>query len=101
MTPALKAMTIAMAAEAKRQDAEEDARLEAQPWLAAETVPPEYAYDWAKVARAGLEAIKVAGDGIVAAMRQTVPVDGHEWEFCDEDAQAHWAALLDAILDAE
>lgn len=58
MTTALKAMVEAMISEAARQDIAEAESAARQPWLADEPVTAEHQYDWAKVARAGLAAIR-------------------------------------------
>lgn len=56
-----------------------------------------------------LEAIREPDEAIRQAMRDNVPVDGHEWEFMEREelsngviidpARDCWHALIDAVLD--
>lgn len=54
--------------------------------------------DYLPEARAVLAAIREPSEGILQAMKRTVPCDGHEWEFADWCAVEHWQAMIDAAL---
>lgn len=51
--------------------------------------------------RAVLTAIRELDETVLKAMRDTVPVDGYEWEYRNEEAVAHWQAMIDAMLAEE
>lgn len=53
---------------------------------------------WLGGARAVLQAIREPSESILEAMRQSIPVDGWEWEYRDEEAPDHWRAMIDAAL---
>jgi hypothetical protein len=68
--------------------------------------------DYVDEARAALLAAREALDApILEAMRQTLPADGHEWEFIEREelsngmvidpALACWQAMIDAALGEE
>lgn len=107
MTPALKAMVEAMVAELNRQaehgrpgpyvdDGVYEGGVDTEPDV--NSILIDGRVDLEKVARAGLEAIPASDGALLAAMRDSVPVDGHEWEYLDAEAPAHWTSLIDAIL---
>lgn len=58
--------------------------------------------------RAVLAAIREPSDAVRRAMRDTVPVDGHEWEHMEREelgnglvldpAADHWRGMIDALL---
>ena len=48
-----------------------------------------------------LSAIREPSEAVLKAMRDTVPVDGYEWEYMEAEAAPHWQAMIDAILAEE
>lgn len=50
------------------------------------------------IVRTVLLAMREPSDAIIDAMRKTIPVDGHEWEWVPEDAADCWRAMIDAAL---
>ncbi|QUT04859.1 helix-turn-helix transcriptional regulator [Sphingobium phenoxybenzoativorans] len=54
-----------------------------------------------KEARAALAALRQPTEAILKAMRDTVPIDGHEWEYVESGAAEHWQAMIDAALAEE
>lgn len=50
-------------------------------------------------ARAVLLAIREPSEAVLRAMRDTVPVSGHEWEYENDEAVAHWQSMIDAARD--
>ena len=60
--------------------------------------------DWEEVlpvVRAVLGAIREPNEAVLKTMRNTVPVDGYEWEYRDDEAVAHWQAMIDAVMAKE
>lgn len=51
------------------------------------------------LAHDALVAMREPTPTILKVMRDTVPVDGHEWDYVDEDAPAHWSSLIDAAQE--
>jgi len=45
-----------------------------------------------------LLAIREPSAAVLQAMRNTVPVDGHERDHLDQNAVKHWQAMVDAAL---
>lgn len=110
MTPALKAMVEAMAAEIVRQGNEEKSRGTAVWYPSDPTNPADVRsisldgdIDLEKVARAGLEAVKLAGDfdevAQAGAMAEPFQMpDGQTFTPGQIVASTCWRAMLDAIL---
>jgi len=68
--------------------------------------------DFTDIARAALAAIREdPGEAVRRAMRETVPVTGHEWEIMEREELGngmvidpmleHWQAMIDAALAEE
>lgn len=55
-------------------------------------------FDMQEAARAVLTAIREPSEAILNAMRDTVPVEGMEWDYVYSDAVEHWQAMIDAAL---
>ena len=64
---------------------------------------------YTSMARAVLTAIREPSEAVRKAMRDTIPVDGHEWEYLSVETLSdgrvidpeadHWRAMIDAALD--
>jgi len=62
-----------------------------------------------EVARAVIAAIREPSEAVRKAMRQTIPVDGYEWEYndpiisdgvvIDDEPGDCWRAMIDALLE--
>lgn len=50
------------------------------------------------MARAAVEAMREPTAAILSTMRDDLPVDGHEWEWLDDQAENYWRAMIDAAL---
>lgn len=58
----------------------------------------EHRAEWIEDARAAIEAMREPTPGILAALRDNVPVYGHEWEYEEDEAPICWRAMIDAAL---
>lgn len=61
--------------------------------------PVERWRNWEPAARAAIAAMREPTEGILQAMRDTVPVSGYEWEYETDEALPHWQAMIDAALE--